>query len=639
MIRLILLIFFLQTPALAELDASGSIFFPEKQAKLFETYQGTPVTWWNFVIYDSAKVTKEEVCQTINTIDGSFFLYNPCNTIPINQSLITQWADQKLLSNPPPSNKEELTKRLNRALIRLSLPLPIEQLDIVRQNPLTDLQEMGKRFANFYKQQSSEQTLKIIPLLFNFSPNENLKTANLSKQTHSKLSWMGPHFGQWLNKKQIMHDLKTVGSLASFLFFLLFMTLWRLKKTYLLFMIPILGFSGIVGFILTQFYWGSIHGLTIAFGSGLIGIAVDYAFHGWKKTFDPVAWKSNLISFCTTIFAFITLSFLTPPLIKQISLFAGVGLSLSFLLTYLFATKFYHLFDDIKLPITTYKWIQISPIQLFPILFILLVIITPQSQMDFSMDRLDSTRPHSHKSFQPDSLIQNKDKLAFIFGPNNLTFKKKLFDFINNQKNNSIGELAITGDPKQAENNKKLWIQLVCDQNSFWNESLNQKPFNQLFKSLKTRLSCSELNENNSSPSLFNFHNQTLSIFKVQDSMMKSKLRDHFENSFFISNITDDYPSKLQNEAIWFLTMICLVFLIFLTYFFGKASLLCFIPSFGSLVSFLVVRWILDLPVTFMCFVGLLILMGLTLDYGVFCTSFLKAKRNLNRWRNYRGGV
>ncbi len=87
--------------------------------------------------------------------------------------------------------------------------------------------------------------------------------------------------------------------------------------------------------------FGSIHLISLVFGAGLIGIAVDYSFHFWAQSFiidksTPKIWvrriaKPLTLGMLSTVLGFLTLTFSQFPGLQQISVFAASGLFMSYL--------------------------------------------------------------------------------------------------------------------------------------------------------------------------------------------------------------------------------------------------------------------------------------------------------------------
>jgi predicted exporter len=100
--------------------------------------------------------------------------------------------------------------------------------------------------------------------------------------------------------------------------------------------------SGIIGGLaITLLFFGKLHLLALVFGAGLIGIAVDYAFHYFCERFQenapPPSARAKAIragltlGLVSSVLGFLTLSLTPFPGLQQIALFSASGLTMAFL--------------------------------------------------------------------------------------------------------------------------------------------------------------------------------------------------------------------------------------------------------------------------------------------------------------------
>jgi predicted exporter len=140
----------------------------------------------------------------------------------------------------------------------------------------------------------------------------------------------------------------SVGSIAGLV--LLFLLLFRSLRPALM-CLPVLGTGFLAGTGVCLAAFGEVHGLTLAFGASLLGVAIDYALHfhahhalapedgGPRRTLRRI-WPSMLLSAATTVLAFLSLLVATFPGLRELALFAAVGISTSLLCTYLLLPGF-----------------------------------------------------------------------------------------------------------------------------------------------------------------------------------------------------------------------------------------------------------------------------------------------------------
>lgn len=102
-----------------------------------------------------------------------------------------------------------------------------------------------------------------------------------------------------------------------------------------------LGFGVCAGAFAVQLAFGEIHGITLAFGATLIGVAVDYPVHvvshgaGGPATESalPSVWRTLRLGVLTTVSAFLPFVLSSFPGLGQLGLFAVVGLLVAALVT------------------------------------------------------------------------------------------------------------------------------------------------------------------------------------------------------------------------------------------------------------------------------------------------------------------
>ena len=123
----------------------------------------------------------------------------------------------------------------------------------------------------------------------------------------------------------------TVGFLVVFLF--LFGSLWPP-----LLCMPVLATGFFAGAVACQLSFGSVHGLTLAFGASLVGVSIDYAEHyfshqslaphpdGPRQTMSHL-WRGLLLSAGTTVVGFVTLLLATFPGLRELAVFATAGIA------------------------------------------------------------------------------------------------------------------------------------------------------------------------------------------------------------------------------------------------------------------------------------------------------------------------
>ena len=154
--------------------------------------------------------------------------------------------------------------------------------------------------------------------------------------------------------KQSIKNINQIGIISIIGIFLLVYLVFNAFKPFF-FSILSIGIGFIVAVCTTGFIFDKIHLLTLVFGTSLIGISIDYAFHffsaHWQKN-KPEHIKSNIalsrifpgitLGLITSILGFGALIFPSFPILKQISIFTISGLIGAYLSVVLIFPKFYN---------------------------------------------------------------------------------------------------------------------------------------------------------------------------------------------------------------------------------------------------------------------------------------------------------
>lgn len=132
--------------------------------------------------------------------------------------------------------------------------------------------------------------------------------------------------------RQASREINTIGlgSLAGVLLILLLA--FRSPRTIATLLMP-LAVGGIFAFSLTLAIFGGVHLLTVAFGSSLIGVAIDYALHlqcaraaGGARFRLRTLLPGLSLGLVTSLMAYVVQAFTPMPGLRQMAIFAGLGL-------------------------------------------------------------------------------------------------------------------------------------------------------------------------------------------------------------------------------------------------------------------------------------------------------------------------
>ena len=144
-------------------------------------------------------------------------------------------------------------------------------------------------------------------------------------------------------KTQVSRDIQRVSIFSTTAIFLLFILVFRSLKALILTSIVLLTTVS-AAILITQLTFGFIHGLTLALGTTLIGICIDYFIHAMVHGSHGIQanrrteaiqkiWPSLILGGSTTIFGYIALGASGFPGLQQIAIFATSGIIVALLIT------------------------------------------------------------------------------------------------------------------------------------------------------------------------------------------------------------------------------------------------------------------------------------------------------------------
>jgi predicted exporter len=141
----------------------------------------------------------------------------------------------------------------------------------------------------------------------------------------------------------IRSDITRISTLSTIGVLALFLLLFRGLRLVLLSLVP-LAAGVLTATTVSLLAFGSIHGLTLAFGASLIGVCIDYPIHLFNHhTLEPAAGGAAgsarrirpglLLGALTTVAGFVGLGWTSFPGVREIAVFAGVGVTAALLAT------------------------------------------------------------------------------------------------------------------------------------------------------------------------------------------------------------------------------------------------------------------------------------------------------------------
>jgi predicted exporter len=142
----------------------------------------------------------------------------------------------------------------------------------------------------------------------------------------------------------VRRDIDRISGFSTIAIIGIFLVLFRSIRILLLSFLPLL-FGMAAGVAASMAFFGEIHGLTLAFGSTLIGVCVDYPIHflnhhslipaptGPSGTRRRIAW-ALILGAVTTLAGFVGLACTSFPGMRELALFASAGILAALAATY-----------------------------------------------------------------------------------------------------------------------------------------------------------------------------------------------------------------------------------------------------------------------------------------------------------------
>ncbi len=645
------------TPICAEpfVDSSSKIFLPKEWGKRLAAYQNSPATWWNFLVLEKASHSIDdalEVCQLINAQRGVIgYCEHELKRAP--QSLLDLVFSTAL--RIPMPGKNELRNSMKDTYAKLSLPLTSEIRELIRYDPFswteTFLQDLKtKNLLNLQVNgeflEASEQAHFIIPLEFSWPPSDVGQTDALLEQLSLSKSRqaIGPHISTHSNQKRIEDDLETVSwlGLVGILLFAGFLYWRSWHRARWIFLPVILGILCAV--FATIFIFGSIHGLCLSFGSGLAALTMDYGLHRHFSR-EKHVWRSNFLGLLTSLVMFIVLLWSKIPLIQQIAFFSLVGVTFGFLFLY-FA-------DRRRKQISTDKPLRFSPrlrALRFPLLlsFPAALFFIGSLDLSFSLKNFDYA-PDPQKRFQEWLFVQIKKPLPLF----RLYAQEQAFDESKKEKDFAESKHLVVETisnylppPEDQAKNLQTWNSVICTETDFFKtEELS------FFKPFLDRVICSvqsDLDRSSiSSVRKLVGPEGVTSLWFPRTPEETALIKEKFSDAVSLRELSEEFPQILMKELTWIGPLsLVLIFLISLTYLKRiRPAFLSFVPFLTGL-SFILLGGACGLSLGFVSFVGILMLLGFSVDYGIFIFSNENHSDNetltaisLAAWTNFFGFI
>lgn len=155
--------------------------------------------------------------------------------------------------------------------------------------------------------------------------------AALPQSAGLRLELAGPGYFAVSSEQRIKTEAVAFSLVANVVIIAILALAFRSTTLVLLGMLPLL--SGVmVGTALVSWLFGSVHGITLALGSTLLGVAMDYPVHvyahvaGTGASYARPIWRTLLLGMTTTVLGYAALAWTSLEGLSQLGILAAAGL-------------------------------------------------------------------------------------------------------------------------------------------------------------------------------------------------------------------------------------------------------------------------------------------------------------------------
>lgn len=640
------LLFFLQIKASAKLDDSADIFFPKSLKFLQYAQTEFPVFWWNFIVVDDAGGAPnysgaQEICGKLQAQVNQEIKQIVCgDSLSSFIPSLIQWSEdlplrEKATQYPGIENtlKSSLSEigflsSVSPDLFRLKRADPLDQWQVYLEKNQALAANLFKRERGFLVDPKTGRI--IIPVQFAQKPQmKNVWETKEILKTHLNTVMVGAHASAYMNEKQVHEDMDIVSVVGSIVLivFIAFLVL-RGRLSALLLFPPVALSLGLSAYIVTLIY-GSIHGLTLAFGSGIVGLAVDYGLHGAFNAGSKQTWKSNAVGFLTTLTGLVVMIMSGIPLIRQMMVFAVLGLFFGFMFFYFlckYAPKYFTM-KSVDLPMWRFKFGHLIVIALIVVGFGSLF----KTNLSFDLRKINF-QPAKDKAMTEWFFSYGGAQENFLLLRSKVEFNPEVLKEASWAKENSIqhaglGDFWPPGESEQSENIQS-WLQ-VCpklEKNISSNEAKVFSPFlNSICDQERKFLSFEDLSQREYSKHLVGSE-RFISIFTSHNPEQAALIREKFPQAKSLTESVKGFSDSLESDLRWMIPVVFVIstLILFLYYKSLTCVITAYIPFFTGLGLFFLVNLLKGGGLDLISVLGLVMVFGFSLDYGVFSTDIYK---------------
>ncbi len=632
-------------------DRSHSAFFPPEFSRKLSVQQSFPAFWWNFLVFDKnpteacTALTKEAPKGLIRRMacgDESAFLTQL-------KPVISDWAADSSLRIALPQDREIqfINDKLNAALTKASLPLGQALLWVLRVDPLETyhvLLDRAKSRIALNLQHSSTGIFSdpvskrsVVAVQFSFPPTDTIKTGQIQEHlSNNNIVMVGAHAATLENELQVSRDLAMVSRVGLILLIVIAIALAISRRWRLLFLAPPILASTTLGALGTILVFGKIHGLTLSFGTGIIGLSLDYGLHRAFNPNDKGVWRANAFGLLTTLCGLIVMGFSSIPLLRQLMVFSSLGLIAGFatywILDRLFSKWIIHKPLAIKHSVSTVHSIFVGLLVLCSIAGV--GGLRPNLDMaQFNFESPSSAGInawlYSKVTGSLPLVEMDEGSPALILEKNHI---KSRWAADHGIRIENVAQYVPPSD--LSKENAATWSSTCKGQMSSFSKD-KQRFFEPFLASLpcedlKPRTSVAALEQpRHYLQDLHSPPNRWLTLWLPQSENEAASIRSYNPSAVSLREIVSTFPETLSRELRWMvpLALALSILLLWLYYLSMKLTFLSLLPFLSGLGLFFLAVKGLHLQYSFVSIIALVMVFGFSIDYGIFATDFVRSPK------------
>lgn len=625
------------------IDSTHALLLPKEVSEPLTATTQFPLFWWNFLVVEIDDLSWNQLdgfCKTLNVKAKDLINKSACGEdLTQYREIVSDWAADQSRREDPPS-EAQLQLSLKEALSKASLPTDAFFLSVLRQDPLSSYRKLQamldarvqlkfeKKHGFFF---DPETHRVVLPIQLAFPPASTEPTArffgvvdeSLPKSGGVKyLGAIGPHASTLINERQIHQDVHIISIAGAALLILQIGIAVLIGRWRLLLLAPPVILSTLLAAVITYLIFGSVHGLTLAFGPGIIGLAMDHGLHSCLNTQWKGAWRANWYGLLTTVVALFAMLFSSIPFLRQLMAFSIIGLFLGFA-TYWWLHRHYTRLFEVA-PLNIERRARKSHFVFVALTFIGLIAGLVCLRPTFGMQQMNYQTAEDFELTKWFFFhLKSKSPLLQVYGekdqsPLQESLRQQAYAHDNHLQVENVAAY-IPGVEAQSANIQK-WLKFCPGVFSpeektffqpFWKNICEDHDVKNLISSVPSYLKD------------FHVGDKWISLWLIENSEDTAKVKAFHPAAKSLPEIVDLFQTLLEKETAWMapLSILLATFLLWFYYRQWRLVALSLVPFFVGIGLFFGVAVIFGFHLSFISLIALLMIFGLSLDYGIFATN------------------